>query len=100
MASRSAQSVRADADQAATEAANDAAANAVAAASDAQDATQKANDAAANANAAVDRFLQLVSVQSRTLTLRLGDGLNPSTKNVEFLGDTYENAIVTFNAPR
>lgn len=107
MASRSAQSVRADADQAATEAANDAAADANAAATDAQNAADEAvdiaNKAADTANKAAERHLQIIDnftddFGNQRLRIAVGDGLAPEEKTVTFLGETF-NALIGINYP-
>jgi len=111
MPERSAQSVRADADAAATQDANDAAANADAAATDARnaadeadDAATKATNAASNANAAAERHLQILGeftspYGGTRLQLGIGTGLEPSEgPEVEFQGEKFP-AQITFTFP-
>jgi len=96
MASRSAQSVRADADQAATEAANDAAANARAASTDAQNAADAANKAAERHLQIIDNFTD--DFGNQRLRIAVGDGLAPEEKTITFFGETF-NAVVRINYP-
>jgi len=97
MPERSAQSVRADADAAATQDANDAAANANASASD-------ADSAAGSANKAAERHLQIVDVftdsfGNQRLRVAVGEGLQPQTKTTTFLGETFESLVsITYPA--
>lgn len=86
MPERAAQSTRADADAAATQ--------------DAQDAAQNANTAADEARTAIGRMLQMVRVTPKLVTLSIGKELKVSTRDVNFRGKTFEDAVVYLEYPQ
>lgn len=92
MPEKAAQSTRADADAAATQAANDAADNANLAAKDARDAADRVNDAIADT-------LQVINVEPDFLRVLVGDNLNTEVKDITVNGKTYQGAIVEFKYP-